>query len=710
MATALEIVEEAVVTGEPLTLDLILSGQNLAELLSANKLNEIGQRVVDDVEIDLSSRDEWETRYKRSLDVAMQVKKAKNFPWPKAANVKYPLLTVAAIQFQARAYPAIVDGANLVKGRVLGPDPDGTKRARADRIGQHMTWQLLYRMPGWEEETDKLLLMLPITGCVFRKTWYDSIENCNRSEIVSGEDFIINYWAKSIETAPRYTQVLNYYPYEVHELVASGQWLDVPLDSEDTEKNSGDDDQGLGKYYEQHRTLDLDGDGYPEHYVVTCTQEGKVARIVPCFGPENVKVMALDPLSGKPIQPVKLTELIEMRRLDLAGAIVKIDRRQYFTKYGFIPAPDGSFYDQGFGSMLDSITQTTDTVLNQMLDAGALANAQGGFLGSGVNVRGGDMRFRIGEWKRVDAGGGSLKDNIIPYVAPGPSAALFNLLELLINASKEITSVQDVMTGEGTANQPATTTLALIEQGQKVMTGIFKRIWRAFGQELRILRRLNRDYLDEEEYFQLNDNKEAVQVGRQDYADDDLDVIPVADPTQASDMQKIARAQAAMETFNGDPLINQRLIREDMLQALGARDIARYFEVPPPQPDLKAMVDMGKVENSRNDIANKGKVAAATAAEKFINAARGAAELGLLPDAATLAARGVEEGLEEDVNEPDQSGGLPGMEGQPADTGIPGLPEGAPLAPDGGVGPGLADVTGESGAGGAVGPALEPEF
>src|SRR3546814_60476 len=129
----------------------------------------------------------------------MQVRKAKTFPGPNASNVKFPILTTAAIQFQARAYPAIVDGSNLVKGRVLGDDsgvpkrgpdgqpimqpatngvpgigdnggpplepvweaPPGAKRSRADRIGEHMTWQLLYDMPGWEEDTDRLLLMLP---------------------------------------------------------------------------------------------------------------------------------------------------------------------------------------------------------------------------------------------------------------------------------------------------------------------------------------------------------------------------------------------------------------------------------------------------------------------------------------------------------------------------------------------------------------------
>src|SRR6476646_5287807 len=134
---------------ETLTLEeILMPNVNLADFLADTKLNEIGQKVSRDVEIDESSRSEWLVRYRKWLDMAMQIREPKHFPWPKASNVKFPLLTVASIQFQARAYPAIVDGSNLVKGRVLGPDPDGQKRSRADRIGAHMTWQLLYKMPG----------------------------------------------------------------------------------------------------------------------------------------------------------------------------------------------------------------------------------------------------------------------------------------------------------------------------------------------------------------------------------------------------------------------------------------------------------------------------------------------------------------------------------------------------------------------------------
>lgn len=712
MATApdLAMIEEETPTlAEVLDLGQILSGQNLAELITKSKLNEIGQRVIGDVELDEGSRAGWLTRYERNIDIAMQVKKAKNTPWVGAANAISPILTVSSIQFNAEAYPIIVDGSNLVKGRVLGPDPDGQKRGRADRIAQHMTWQLLYRMPGWEESTDALLLQLPIVGCMFRKAYYDPIENANRCEIVTGKDFIIDYMAKSIETAPRYTQVLHYYPYEVAEFIVAGQWLDIPLD--DTEQDS-DDDQALGDYYEQHRTLDLDGDGYPEHYVVTCTKEGEIARIVPCFGPENVTVL----INGETVRLSEVLEVAEQNQapeiLEMVERIVKIERRQYFVKYGFIPAPDGSFYDIGFGDLIENTTGLINTLQNQMLDAATLANAQGGFLGSGANVRGGNFTFRtVGEWKRVDITGGTLRDNILPLSLPGPSAVSFSLLELLMQSAKDITSSQDVVAGRAPPNQPATTTLALIEQAGTVRKGIFKRIHRAFGQELRILRRLNRDYLDEEEYFQLNDAEEAVKIGREDYADDDLDVIPVSDPSQISDMHKMARAEAIMQTFNGDPLINQRLIRQNMLEAMGARDIKAYFEVPEPPPPPEMLKIMADAEAKKADSETKRITARAGAAKNLMSAGKDALEMGLVEDAAALAAGAIDETIEEPQDEPaDEPGGLPGMEGQPDDASLSGLPQGAPdgLGEPMGEGPAGFAPPGATGPGSFAGPSGEP--
>lgn len=703
---------------ETLDLDVILSGQNLALLLRDDVLSKIGSQVIRDVEIDEESRHDWLKVYKRSLDAAMQVRKAKTFPWPNASNIKYPLLTTACIQFQARAYPAIVDGSNLVKGRVLGPDPDGTKRARADRMGQHMTWQLLYRMPDWEEDTDKLLLMLPITGCVFRKTYYDQIEGANRSEMVSAEDFIVNYWAKSLKTAPRYTHVLRYYPYEITERIQGGQWREVKFSVNDDNAN---DENGLVDFYEQHRTINLDGDGYPEHYVVTCTKDGDIARLVPCFDAGDVRVQDLATQ-----KVAALEDLIEAGTVANAGEIVKIERRQYFTKYSFIPAPDGSFYDIGFGSLLDDIGRAINSTTNQMLDAGALQNAQGGLIGNGVNMKGGNMVFRLGEWKRVDVTGGSLRDNVFPLNTPGPSAVLFNLLNMLIESAKEITAVQDVLTGQGTANQPATTTLALIEQGQKVMTGIFKRVHRAFGNELRILRMLNRDYLDDEEYFQLNDPQaetgpdgqpavdesgnpimqESASIGRADYEDRDLDVIPVSDPSQASDMMRMARSEAEWQSFNGDPMVNQMELRRRRMEVLGVRDVkALLVEPKAPPPDPKMILEMMKAELEKVRVGSEARAKDAQTANVLTQTSVLMQQLGLIDDASLFVGEAVDAGT--NGGEPDADNGqgaIPGLEGQPSDAGVPAIPQGPAGGPDALMGAGPVDGTGDAGAGGLSGP------
>jgi chaperonin GroES len=683
----------------PLTLVDILEAAdaqtNLAEILPENDVTAIGQKVLRDVQIDRDSLTDWLPRYQRAMDTAMQVRQAKTFPWPGAANIRYPLLTTAAVQFQARAYPAIVDGSNLVKGRVLGPDPEGMKRARADRIGQHMTWQLLYRMPGWEEDTDRLLLMLPIVGCVFRKSYYDPISATNCSDMIPASDFIVNYWTVSLERAPRYTHVLHLYPHEAQERIASGLWRKIRVEGD----NAGEDSDALVDFYEQHRMIDMDDDGYPEPYVVTTNVHGEVARIVPCFGLSDVVVSI-------PGGTAKLIKLVQEGRLNEVGQVVRIERRQYFSKYGFIPAPDGSFYDLGFGTLLEDISAAIDTALNQIIDAATLQNAQGGFVGSGVNIKGGNLKFVLGEWKRVDTTGGTLRDNIMPLTLPGPSSVLYSMLGMLIEAARDITSVQNVLTGEGTANQPATTTLALIEQGQKVMTAIFKRIHRAFGQELRILRRLNRDYLDEQEYFQLNDAEDAQTVEQADYADEDLDVVPVSDPTAVSDMQRMARAQASM-VFNGDPLINQEELRKRYFEAIGERDIKALMTPAQTQaaPDPKILEVGARLALAKEETGAKIVQMHAGAADTLADAATKLATLGLTDDAAELAAAATTLGGMtddgRDASEPaDGPRDIEGMEGPAPDAGFSALPEGPPPGLDAGMGEGGMPDAGGAGAGG----------
>lgn len=710
----------------PLTLDEILGADNIADLLPANTLTKIGADVVRDYAIDIESRktEGWDKRNETAMKAAMQKREAKDSPWPGASNVKYPLLTTAAIQFQARAYPAIVDGSNLVKGRVLGPDngvpevgpdgqpmmqpgPDGQpqpvwkeqpgeKRDRADRVANHMTWQLLFRMNGWEEDTDRLLLMLPIIGCAVRKTYYDTILGSNVSMMIAPDDFVVNYWTKSLDTAPRMTHVLRYYPYEARERIVTGIWREVPVDSDaQDDKAQAEDETALVRFYEQHRLIDLDEDGYPEPYVVTTTSNGEVARIAACFALEDVKTVK-DKKTGE-------------------STIARIQRQEYFTKYGFIPAPDGSFYDIAFGMLLGDMSATIDTILNQMIDAASLANSQGGFLGSGVNMKSGNMKFRLGEWKRVDVTGGNLRDNIMPLTLNGPSPVLFQLLGLLIEAAKDVTSVQDIMTGGPSTSQTATTTMAQVEQGMKAFTGIFKRIHRAFSHELKILFRLNREYLDEQEYYALADTPGIVE--RKDYQADDLDMVPVSDPSMATDLQRMARADY-LATFQGNPAVNQQEITRRRLEAGNVSDIKGLMNVPPPPPDPAVVIKgaelaIKKIEAETRKTAAEAdaEVKRSVAAVNFANAAKTMVEIGLDPDAALLAGASVEQVGEVEHGElADQPGGVPAMGGPSGDEGIQGVPGALPEVPDGGMGGGEDLGPGAAGPSGIAGPTDAPQF
>jgi chaperonin GroES len=529
---------------------------NIATELDDSKLSEIGMKVVREYDIDKNSRAEWETKMGKAMDLAMQVAEAKTFPWPNAANVKYPLLTTASIQFAARAYPAIVQGRDVVKGKVTGRDMDGSKQDRADRVGAHMSYQLLDEMTGWEEDTDKLLHILPIVGCCFRKTYFDPGLGVNCSEMVSAKHLVVNYAAKSLERAPRITQVFELYPHEITERMRSGVFLDVELGL--PQGNDGDED-GAHEFLEQHRRLDLDEDGYGEPYCVTVHKDtGKVVRIYARYDATGVHV---DNKTHK---------------------VARIEQVDYYTKYSFIPSPDGGFYDVGFGSLLWDINETINSTMNRLLDAGTLANTGGGLIGKGMKIKGGPLRFTPGEWKQVDNGGTSIAENMYTLPVPQPSPVLFELLGFLTDAGREVASVKDVLTGDAmSANMPATTTMAMVEQGLTQFSAIYKRIHRSLASELKKLYRLNRLYLPPETYFRVLDDEKAV--AQTDYEDESVDIAPVSDPTVITDQQRLAKAQYLMQ-FMGDPLVNQYELRRRVLEAAKIEGIETLLPEPQPQP------------------------------------------------------------------------------------------------------------------------------
>ena len=536
---------------------------NIAEKLSEDELNDIGREAKEGYEADERSRADWLKQAEKWIDLAKLVATHKSYPWPNASNVKYPLLATAAMQFAARAYPSLIpsDG-RIVKSKVIGKDMDGQKTAISEAVSLYMSYQLLEEMNGWEEEMDRLLIMLPIVGTMFKKTYWDPIKKINCSKIVLPQNIVVDYWAKSLSDAERISEVIEINERVMKERQQSGVWLkDVDIGSPTVTEHDGVDANAPIEvdsttpyvFIEQHTYSDLDKDGYKEPYIVTFHKTtGKVMRVA-----------------------VRYDEATTHFNDD--GELSYIEPIQYYTKFGFVPNPDGSFYDIGFGILLGPINESVNTLINQLIDSGTINNLQSGFLGKGLRLRMGEQRFSPGEWKVVNSTGDDLKKQVLPLPSKEPSKVLFDLLTALIQSGKELASVAEIFTGKMPGqNTPATTTMATVEQGMKVFTAVYKRIYRSLGEEFKKLYRLNGIYLNPNTYVDILD----MNIGPDAFNNEDHRISPGADPTAVSQSEKLMKAQGLVEMMSmGMPLDPVKV----MIRVLEAQEQPNWQELIPPQ-------------------------------------------------------------------------------------------------------------------------------
>lgn len=553
-----------------ITLDAkAIAATNLCDRFKQKDLDSIGTWVYDGYLRDKGTRSRWEIRSQAALDLAMQMTAEKSFPWPNCSNVAFPLVTIATMQFHARAYPTIISGTDVVKCRTIGEDPTGEKRARADRISTHMSYQVLEEDRAWEEQHDRLLINLPIVGCAFVKSYFSPSRNHNVSELVLAQDLVVDYYAKSIETASRKTQRIPLYRNEMWTKCKTGVFRDILNDGWYLSPSAPSPQAGDGKdkrqgtnppmpdettplvTLEQHCSLDLDGDGYAEPYIITIEETSKAVLRIVCRFDEEADITR-----------------------GTGGVIASIRATEYFTKYSFIPSPDGGIYDVGFGVLLGPLNESVNSLLNQLVDAGTMNNTAGGFLARGAKIRGGVYTFAPLEWKRVDSTGEDLQKSIYPLPVREPSQVLFALLSLLINYTSRVSGSTDPMVGENPGqNTPAETTRNMIEQGSKIYTALFKRVWRCMKGEFEKLYILNGLFMPTKVNFGTA-NSFAL---REDYLGDPHDVAPAADPAITSDAMLLQQASAVKAAAMQTPGYNRDEVEKFYLKALRVPNVDGLF-------------------------------------------------------------------------------------------------------------------------------------
>lgn len=569
---------------------------NLAGEFTPEDRDVIGRLVWDGYVTDEHSRTEWRRKNQSGMDLALQIAKAKSFPWPNCSNVKFPLITIATLQFHSRAYSALVNGPEIVKAEVYGKDPDGQKTALAAAISAHMSFQVLKEDQPWEEQHDRLLINIPIVGTAFKKSYFSASKGHNVSELVLAKDLVMDYYAKSVEDCRRKTEIILFNRNDLIEKMLTGVFLDCtdqPWFTQDAKPlavpSQSDQDKRAGvsqpaqsdadtpfTILEQHRWLDLDNDGYAEPYIVSIESSSKtLLRIVARWSKDA-------DVSRTP-----------------SGRIYRIVAEEYYTKYGFIPSPDASIYDIGFGVLLGPLNESVNSLINILIDSGVMESTAGGFLGKGAKIRGGNYSFAPNEWKRLDATTEDIGKSVWPLPVRSPSAVLFQLLGLLINYTDRVSGATDTMVGENPGqNTPAETSRMMVEQGSKIFGAIFKRTWRSMKNEFEKLYVLNGTYLPSTSSY----GPAGVSVSREMYLGSAGSICPAADPNMTSDAEAKQQVLAIKQDAMTTPGYDIAAVTRRFLAAFKVKDPDILYPGPdkiPPGKDMKIVLQEMKGEEKR---------------------------------------------------------------------------------------------------------------
>ena len=539
---------------------------NLAPMVSDETLTGVASYVLDSVEEDRNSRDDWEDTYIKGLDLLGMRYEARTEPFEGATGVIHPLMNEAVTQFQAQAYKEMLPSSGPVRANIVGtPTPEIEQQAK--RVQEFMNYQIMYEMEEYEPEFDQMLYYLGLAGSAFKKVYRDESLGRPVSKFIPAEDVIVPYAATDIKTAERVTHVIKMSENELRKMQVSGFYLDMDKeggspDNSDSITDAYDDIEGRSPtgtdeqftLYECHCFLDLDE--YPD---VDATGEDTGIKL------PYIVTVCFD-----------TSEVLSIRR-NYSPESPRKDKIPHFVQYKFTPGL--GFYGFGLIHLLGNLSRTATANLRQLIDAGTLSNMPAGFKARGLRIADEANPLSPGEFRDVDVPGGDLKASLMPLPYKEPSQTLFQLMGFVVEAAQRFIGTTDMGMGQGNQEAPVGTTIALLERGSRIVSAVHKRLHSSMKSELRMLGRL---FAEDPTPYPYNVGVDG-QIKAQDF-DSRVDILPVSDPNIFSMSQRVVLAQEQLKLAQAAPeLHNLYESYKRVYEALGVNNIEQILN-PEPQP------------------------------------------------------------------------------------------------------------------------------
>jgi len=548
--------------------------ENLVDILDEDKLEEIGNTVIDKFEADKDSRAEWESMFERGFDLLGLKLEDTTEPFEGAATAVHPLLIESAVKFQSKASQELFPAKGPVKAQVLG-EATLERQQQANRVQNFMNYQVTTQMPEYFDEFERMLFHLPLIGSAVKKIYYDSSLDRPVSEFVPIDQFYVSYYASDLRRADRYTHVIYRSPVDLSRQIEAGMYADMELPDAGVPTLSG-----MAEKMDTVLGLSPAGDNDPQYVLLEqhCYLELEEDKMH----------------SGKTACPYIVTveqqsgQVLSIRR-NWSEGDDKYVKKMHFTHYRYVPG--FGFYGLGLIHFLGNLTMSATAAMRSLLDAGQFANLPGGFKAKGVRMVGDNDPIAPGEFKEVEATGMDLSKSIIPLPFKEPSQTLFNMLNFVTSSGQKFADSTEQVISDSGGYGPVGTTMALLEASSKFFSAIHKRLHKAQGDEFKVLARIDYEYLPNEYPYDLPGVSE--KVFKSDF-NGRVDIIPVSDPNIPSNAQRMMLIQMVQQIAAQSPpgMFDMEAINRMLLTTANVPDVDKLMPIKEEVKPNDAMTDI----------------------------------------------------------------------------------------------------------------------
>ena len=568
---------------------------NLVERIDKDELSRISGDLINGIDRDMLSRKEWvedRTTGIKLLGLKIEVPSlqggADGAPVEGMSKVRHPLLLEAVLRFQANARSELLPTDGPVKVRNDDNEATFESDQLSDALERDLNHYLTATATEYYPDTDRMLLMLGFGGTAFKKVYFCPLRNRPVSETVDADDLIVNNSATDLSNAKRITHRVYMRPSTVKRLQILGVYRDIDLSTPNAAKLDS-----LQREKKEVQGLSA-SDTNPED---------RDREIYECYCELDVKGFEHKHKKRESGLEIPYRVTIDVSSREILSIVRNYNEdteelpiaRQNFVKYTFVPGM--GFYDIGLLHILGNTTNAITAAWRELLDAGMYSNFPG-FLMADTGGRQNTNIFRVppGGGALVKTGGLPINQAIMPLPYQPPSQALMMLVNDISQTGMRIGGTSEQQVGEGRADAPVGTTLAMIEQATKVLDAVHKRVHAAQAAEFKLLVECFREH--PESFWQRN-NKPALQWDEAKFnqALDNCDLVPQADPNTASHGQRVMKIMALKQLQAANPgMYDPIAVDTAALQTIGWNNPQQFLIPPGAQKEMPPEIQKGMAE------------------------------------------------------------------------------------------------------------------